>query len=250
MAFMRPRAEFFSESAVIAVSTDFGFRCNEFYEDKPEGSEYNVPLSGQDHWYCAECKPASEYAGWYGQLSAPGYLDQTDYTGPFPTEAEALQAVMDEHDVDEDGNDPEEAAEIQAEIEAQPSRKDKHGELFDKPGMLFEGLEVVLFPNSRNEIWIGTPDGKVGVAITASMGPAGMGVTMRRFEHTRDMTVRSYNAKYEPAHDTAEGVREVATTIYNSDERSLAFARWYDGRATEADIQLLGPEYRRKEPRS
>lgn len=43
--------------------------------------------------------------GWYSRLSAPGYLDATDWAGPFDTEAEALKHCMELYDVDADGND-------------------------------------------------------------------------------------------------------------------------------------------------
>jgi hypothetical protein len=46
-------------------------------------------------------------AGWYGRLSAPGYLDCTEWSGPYKTEEEALLEVCDTYDVDLDGNDPE-----------------------------------------------------------------------------------------------------------------------------------------------
>ena len=42
-------------------------------------------------------------AGYYGRLSAPGYLDCTDWHGPFDTAEEALDYVCDIYDVDEDG---------------------------------------------------------------------------------------------------------------------------------------------------
>jgi hypothetical protein len=32
-------------------------------------------------------------AGWYSRLSAPGYLDCTDWSGPYETESEALEAL-------------------------------------------------------------------------------------------------------------------------------------------------------------
>jgi len=65
------------------------------YLTKDEAREYAPP--GVD---------VSDYeAGWYGRLSAPGYLDCTDWTGPFDTEAEALKNVMETFEVDENGED-------------------------------------------------------------------------------------------------------------------------------------------------
>lgn len=38
-------------------------------------------------------------AGWYSRLSAPGYMDCTDWDGPYPTESEAAQACADTFDI-------------------------------------------------------------------------------------------------------------------------------------------------------
>ena len=41
-----------------------------------------------------ECLENTE-PGWYARLSAPGYLDCTDWVGPYDTEEEALEALFD-----------------------------------------------------------------------------------------------------------------------------------------------------------
>lgn len=47
---------------------------------------------------CACC--ASEFPeGWYARLSAPGYLDCSDWHGPFKTEAEALDELVEQYDL-------------------------------------------------------------------------------------------------------------------------------------------------------
>jgi hypothetical protein len=43
--------------------------------------------------------------GWYGRLSAPGYLDCTEWDGPYDTADEALDAVKEAHGVNDDGDD-------------------------------------------------------------------------------------------------------------------------------------------------
>lgn len=43
--------------------------------------------------------------GWFARLSAPGYLDATEWCGPWDTEDDAMKEVMDMFDCDEDGND-------------------------------------------------------------------------------------------------------------------------------------------------
>ena len=45
--------------------------------------------------------------GWFARLSAPGYLDSTDWMGPFKTEEEAIQALKDQYG-DDDFDDDEE----------------------------------------------------------------------------------------------------------------------------------------------
>ena len=51
----------------------------------------------------------SEEHGWYARLSAPGYMDATDWMGPYKSERAALKAVKDFHEVDDEGDDPNDA---------------------------------------------------------------------------------------------------------------------------------------------
>ena len=37
--------------------------------------------------------------GWYARFSAPGYMDRTDWTGPYETERAALVALAEMHEV-------------------------------------------------------------------------------------------------------------------------------------------------------
>ena len=73
MAFMQPEAEYLTKDDVLE------FKVCEILED-------------------AE-------AGWYSRLSAPGYLDCTDWSGPFESEQEALDYIMETFDIDENGDD-------------------------------------------------------------------------------------------------------------------------------------------------
>lgn len=41
----------------------------------------------------------TEETGWFARFSAPGYLDRTDYIGPFPSQGKALDALAEAHDV-------------------------------------------------------------------------------------------------------------------------------------------------------
>jgi hypothetical protein len=58
--------------------------------------------------------------GWYGRLSAPDYLDCTSWDGPYATADEALQAVQDEYEVDENGDFPNDEATPAPESEVSP----------------------------------------------------------------------------------------------------------------------------------
>lgn len=40
--------------------------------------------------------------GWFARLSAPGYLDCTEWSGPYSTEQEARDYITDQFDVDAD----------------------------------------------------------------------------------------------------------------------------------------------------
>jgi methionyl-tRNA synthetase len=40
-----------------------------------------------------------EQTGWWARLSAPGYMDATDWSGPFDSEAEAKAALAEEYDL-------------------------------------------------------------------------------------------------------------------------------------------------------
>ena len=42
--------------------------------------------------------------GWYARLSASGYLDCTDWSGPFPNAFRALRYVCDMYEIDIRGN--------------------------------------------------------------------------------------------------------------------------------------------------
>lgn len=107
MGFMKPRAEYMK---MYHVDTSMGIQLvphevvghienlneidpddlyNDYFEDYLEGKEiYSVELK----------------EGWYSQLSANGYMDCTSYQGPYTTSEEAMKEVMDQYEVDEDGD--------------------------------------------------------------------------------------------------------------------------------------------------
>jgi len=45
----------------------------------------------------AEADPSEDLAGYYFRLSAPGYLDCTDWSGPFQSEEEAVADLLSQY---------------------------------------------------------------------------------------------------------------------------------------------------------
>jgi len=87
MAFMEPEYEY---GEFVRSRADFG---EEFLTPSDIYSEY-------DHG-----KETDRQTGWFYRLSASGYLDCTEWTGPFETEDEAREALSAEFDCDPDTGD-------------------------------------------------------------------------------------------------------------------------------------------------
>lgn len=87
MAFLLPE---YANGEFAIVNDDFG----EVTWCGPR--EYYVPA---DH---AANHTVSFESGFWCHLSAPGYLDQTDWAGPYATMEEARKAIVEEHEVDPD----------------------------------------------------------------------------------------------------------------------------------------------------
>lgn len=51
--------------------------------------------------YCenVECYEIEEKSGWYGRISAPGYMDASDWSGPYDSEAECKRALCEDYDM-------------------------------------------------------------------------------------------------------------------------------------------------------
>ena len=52
----------------------------------------------REHYQLLRGERWHKQPGWYGRLSAPGYLDCTDWSGPYPSEREASEALNDMYD--------------------------------------------------------------------------------------------------------------------------------------------------------
>jgi len=100
MAFMQPeviRVRANDPEFLLVVSVA---RCDECHS---EATEFNGLASGEGDLRCTACSPIE--AGFYSRLQAPGYMDATDWTGPFRSAAEALRKCCEQYECDEDGND-------------------------------------------------------------------------------------------------------------------------------------------------
>lgn len=110
MAFMQPTAEF---GDWLVIDGDCGGQVisldilpEQLIRDILAGDEpdlNDIALVIQDFCESRRLFSAEIQSGWCSKLSAAGYLDQTDWQGPYETEAEALAEVCDTYDVDEDG---------------------------------------------------------------------------------------------------------------------------------------------------
>jgi hypothetical protein len=93
MAFMIP---VYSDAPFVRVSDEDSGTGDDYWPLVPAGHE-----TGPSH-------PAPK--GWYARLSAPGYLDCTEWAGPFPTLEKAKAYIADTYDVDPETGDDAEGA--------------------------------------------------------------------------------------------------------------------------------------------
>lgn len=97
------------------------------------------------------------------------------------------------------------------------------------------GRPARTFELPPGEYWIKDPAApELGFRLTVSTaGPAGMGITITPFVGCPELTISNPDDRY------------LEVCQYRIDARSQAFRRWYLEQETEADLALLGPEYRR-----
>ena len=78
-----------------------------FIEVTNKHGEITLLPADCEHYAIAEDdEVTARYDGkWFGHLSADGYMDQTDWSGPYETEDAARAALSEEYDVDPDTGD-------------------------------------------------------------------------------------------------------------------------------------------------
>jgi hypothetical protein len=111
MSFMKPVAEFME---ALIVETNRGTQVipgNIITEEdmnlfSEADGELNEDIQEAILEYCEGNKVFSFEVseGWYSRLSAEGFLDATDWMGPYNTEEKAGKAIMEFYEVDENGD--------------------------------------------------------------------------------------------------------------------------------------------------
>ncbi len=110
MAFMQPVAEYFT---MYHVDTNHGTEyvpqelvsldLDASLDDITEANEA-ILKALEPYIEGSEVYEIAEFTGWYARLSAPGYLDCTEWVGPYATAKGALDAVKEEYECDDEGD--------------------------------------------------------------------------------------------------------------------------------------------------
>lgn len=89
MAFMEPC---YTNEPFVRIENKYG-------ESRLSPAEYDIDINDDE-------TIVDRYENkWFCHLSAGGYMDQTDWSGPFDTENEAREHIRDEYEVDPDTGD-------------------------------------------------------------------------------------------------------------------------------------------------
>lgn len=97
MPHMIPQIEFM---AAYHIETNCGTECvpADLVGDSATADSLSMYLEGKPR---PDAEP-ERVEGWFARLSAPGYMDCTEWSGPFDTEKEAREHIADMFDVDPD----------------------------------------------------------------------------------------------------------------------------------------------------
>lgn len=74
---------------------------DEFIADGGSDEDYVAAAFAEisDYTENRECWTIAEKTGWCGRMSAPGYMDSTEWMGPYDTAAEARRAVIEQFEL-------------------------------------------------------------------------------------------------------------------------------------------------------
>lgn len=112
MAHMRPVADHF---AAYHVDTECGTEIvPESLCGRLDNGETLTPFESVENLHALEpylegsrIHGVERHEGWYARLFANGYMDQTSWEGPYESAGDALRHVMNQYDVNENGNERE-----------------------------------------------------------------------------------------------------------------------------------------------
>lgn len=124
--------------------------------------------------------------------------------------------------------------------------KTAYAALFDNPKALFPSCETILFPNGEAQIWFrDDSNSKLLLRVSASLGPAGLSVTIQRSTCGLPLTI-SGNVGRDYAPLVVDDVREITVTQYRDTPAAQAFKRWYQSDCNdEPQRDELRREYER-----
>ncbi len=108
------------------------------------------------------------------------------------------------------------------------------------------GCPADIYRLPAGRYWVSGVNGE-NIEISISDGPSGVGIRVKGFNGSLPFveTERFAWGKEDPPAQN-DGFTEISVCQYRPDPRSQAFSRWYRNQETEADIAILGEEYRRK----
>lgn len=102
MGFMEPDVEFMSMFSVLTTYCDSCLVPAELVSESPSAEELQDYVEGTVRTREDGSPDAVLLKGWFARLSAPGYLDCTDWMGPYDTEEEAINELTEFYELDED----------------------------------------------------------------------------------------------------------------------------------------------------
>ncbi len=105
MAFMRPIAEKMTMYLVGTNAGNFNVPAEELSSDDFDARGRVRRDKIVKYTEGSEVYSVRKRKGWFAHLSAPGYMDQTEWDGPYKTEQKALDAVKKQYEVDDEGDD-------------------------------------------------------------------------------------------------------------------------------------------------
>ena len=110
MAHMIPQYELTSKWELTKPNGD-SEQFDSIY-DVSDFIEHDALEAGNGETYTIEAQ-----VGWFARLSAPGYLDCTGWTGPFPSEVKAREFIRETYEVDPTTGDELDEDEDEEELE-------------------------------------------------------------------------------------------------------------------------------------